>query len=63
MDDELIQLLENNKRPQEVITTIQSVWRYAGTRYDNPEEDMLEYVEKTQGASLWEKVRKGRVYI
>jgi len=55
MNDEIIQLLENNKLRQQVIKTIQSVWSYAGTLYDNPDEDMEGYVEKHQGASLWEE--------
>ena len=55
MDDEIVQLLESNKLRQEVITNIQSVWSYAGTLYDNPHEDMEEYVEQHQGASLWEE--------
>lgn len=49
MNDQITKLLENNKLRQKVIETIKSVWSYAGTVYDNPEEDMEEYVEKTAG--------------
>jgi len=55
MSDEIIQLLENNKLRKEVIETVQSLWSSAGTLYDNPDEDMEEYVKKTEGASLWEE--------
>jgi hypothetical protein len=55
MNDEIIQLLENSKLRQKVIETIQSVWSYAGTLYDNPDEDMEKYVEENKEASLWEE--------
>ncbi len=55
MNDEITQLLENNKLRQEVIKTIQSVWRYAGTLYDNPDEDMQKYLEENKESSLWEE--------
>jgi hypothetical protein len=55
MADKIIELLENQKVRQEVMQTIKEVWSYAGTLYDNPDEEMEEYVEKNKGASLWEE--------
>lgn len=55
MNDQITEFLENTELRQKVITVIKEVWKYAGTLYDNPTEDMEEYIEKNKGASLWEE--------
>jgi hypothetical protein len=55
MNDEIIELLENSELRQKVITAIQKVWSFAGTLYDNRDEDMEKYVEENKEASLWEE--------
>jgi hypothetical protein len=52
MADEIVGLLENNKLRQEVIENIKSLWSFAGTLYENPDEEMEKYVKET-GSSLW----------
>jgi hypothetical protein len=54
MGDEIIEQLEDAHLREEVITTVRSVWSNAGTLYDNPDEDMEEYVERGLG-TLWEE--------
>ncbi len=49
MPDEIIELLKNKKLRKKVVETIESVYHYAGTLYDNPTEDMEEAVD------LWEE--------
>ncbi len=55
MADEIIELLGNDKLRQAVITTIQKVWNDAGFLYDNPNEYMVEYLEKNKDVSVWEE--------
>lgn len=55
MKNEIIELLENNELRKEIIENVKRLWSYAGTLHDNPDEDMDEYVKKTEGASLWEE--------
>jgi len=55
VNDQIIELLENTELRQKVMTVIKEVWSYAGTLYDNPTEDMEDYIENTEGASLWEE--------
>jgi hypothetical protein len=59
VNDQIIELLENTELRQKVIAVIKEVWSYAGTLYDNPDEDMEEYIEKVKGASLWEEAWGG----
>ncbi len=51
MSDEIIKLLKNKKLQAEVVQTIKEVYNYAGTLYDNPQEDM----EDVKGEDLWEE--------
>lgn len=55
MKNEIIEFLENNELRKEVIENVQSLWSFAGTFYDNPDEDMQKYLKENKEASLWEE--------
>jgi len=63
VNDQIIELLENTELRQKVISVIKKVWNYAGTLWDNPDDDLEEleeYVDSTDteaaflfGKLLW----------
>lgn len=53
MSGQIIELLENSKLRQKVITAIKEVWSLAGTHYDSDEE--VEEDAKKYGTSPWEE--------
>ena len=55
MKDKITKLIQNDKLREVVMKTVQEVWGYAGTLYDNPDDDMLKYLEENKEASLWEE--------
>lgn len=55
--NEIIELLEDNELRKEVLKSVQSVWRRIAELYDNPDEDMAQYLEKNKQANSWEEAR------